>query len=79
MAEKIREFPKQKKVTPDELPPLLYVHECVSEAEGYSHSIYGVAMSIRQDHNGLYYICLSCGGTILPEMVQEHFDTMLDD
>jgi len=60
---KIRQFPKAKRETPDEIEPLVLAHTCSETTEGFH-------WAIQLRHSGLYFVCCTCGlGMTLEEVL----------
>lgn len=63
---KIKNFPKAKRETPDDMDAVQLVHACTENTEG-------MAYAIHLTGKGLVFPCLTCGHSITLDEVVESF------
>ncbi len=64
---KVRTFPKFKRETPDEMPPVPLAHYCTDNSENFK-------WVIRLHHDGLHFYCSKCLDSLTLDEVNQAFE-----
>lgn len=67
---KIRNFPKPKRQTPDEVDCIPMMHNCI----GDTASVFCFKWIIHLNGNGLHFLCSNCGTSLTLQEIQDAYE-----